>query len=60
MKRYNNIYPKIYEIENIKLAHKMARQDKSFYREVKMVDKDIDKYAIEIKKMLTNKTYKIN
>ena len=60
MKRYNNIYPKIYEIENIKLAHKMARQDKSFYQEVKMVDEDIDKYALQIQEMLINKTYKIN
>ena len=60
MKRYNNIYPKICEIENIKLAHKMARQDKSFYQEVKMVDEDIDKYALQIQEMLINKIYKIN
>jgi hypothetical protein len=36
MKRYGNLYEKIYSYENLKLAHKKARKDKSFYGEVKM------------------------
>lgn len=32
MKRRNNLWDKIINKENIRLAHKMARKDKSFYR----------------------------
>ena len=39
MKRYGNIYDKIYDYENLKMAHKQARRNKTFYQEVKMVDK---------------------
>ena len=28
MKRYGNLYPKIYDMENLKLAHKNARKGK--------------------------------
>ena len=38
MKRYNNLYEKISNIENIRLAHKNARKGKKHYSEVKMVD----------------------
>ena len=38
MKRYGNIYDKIYDIENLKLAHKNAKQDKAFYKDVKMIE----------------------
>jgi len=58
MKRYGNLFYKICDLENIKLAHKNARKGKTFYREVKMVDADIDKYALEIQSMLKNKTFK--
>ena len=40
MKRYGKIYEKIYDMENLKLAHKNARKDKLFYKEVQMVDSD--------------------
>lgn len=38
MKRINNIYDKIYDMENIKLAHKNARKGKRQYKEVQEVD----------------------
>ena len=60
MKRVGFIWEKIISIENIKLAHKHARKDKSFYREVKMVDANLDYYAKEIQKMLINKSYKVS
>lgn len=60
MKRFNNIYEKIYDIENLRLAHKNAREDKLFYREVKMVDANPDFYLGEIQKMLKNETYKVS
>jgi len=57
MKRYGNLYDKIYDIENIKLAHKNARKGKTHYKEVVMVDEDIDRYAGEIQTMLMDKTF---
>ena len=58
MKRYNTLYSKIYDMENIKLAHKNAKKGKAHYSEVKMVSADPDKYFTEIHLMLKNKTFK--
>lgn len=52
MKRYGNLFHKIINIDNIKLAHKNARKGKTYYSEVIMVDKDIDFYCNEISKIL--------
>lgn len=57
MKRYGNLYEKIYDIDNLKLAHRNARKDKLYYREVKMVDADEEYYLLQIQEMLKNKTY---
>ena len=40
MKRVGNLYHLIYDIENIKFAHKNARKGKAHYKEVKLVDSD--------------------
>ena len=58
-KRIGNIWSSIYDIDNIKTAHKMARQDKSFYDAVKKTDENLDERAKEISKMLKNHTYKV-
>lgn len=60
MKRVGNIYHKIYDIDNLRLAHKMAKQDKTHYRAVKEIEKDLDKYLYQIQDMLINKTYKVS
>ncbi len=57
MKRYGNIYSKIYDMDNLRLAHRKARKDKSFYTEVQMVDANEDYYLEQIQDMLKNKTY---
>lgn len=57
MKRFGNLFPKIYDYDNLKLAHRKARKDKSFYREVKMVNANEDYYIKEIQRMLMDKTY---
>lgn len=59
MKRYWNIYNRIYDLDNIKLAHKMARKWKWYYKEVRIVDSNIDYYCKQIQKMLKEKTYDI-
>jgi RNA-directed DNA polymerase len=59
MKRIGNIYSKICDIDNIAVAHKMARKDKIHYTEVQKVDANPDYYFAEIQKTLVNKTYKV-
>ena len=61
MKRYGNIYDKICDIENIKLAHKNARKKKTHYKEVKEVDKVVihSKYSLIRKKIKYNCIFKI-
>jgi retron-type reverse transcriptase len=60
MKRYGNLYVKIYDMENLRLAHKNARKDKSHYTEVQMVDSNIDYYLLQIQQMLINGTYEVS
>ena len=58
MKRYKNIYGKIYDYNNLLKAHHKARKGKGFYREVKMFNNNEDYYIKLIQDMLINKTYK--
>ena len=58
MKRVGNLYEKIYDIENLKKAHKNAKKGKGWYKEVKMVDENLDEYLLKIQEMLKNHTYK--
>lgn len=60
MKRFGNIYPKIYDMDNLKLAHKNARKDKLFYREVKMVDSNEEYYLSQIQDMLKSNSYVVS
>lgn len=59
MKRIGNIFEKIIDLENIKQAHYHASKDKSFYKEVREINKNPEPYFMEIQKMLSNKTYSI-
>jgi len=59
MKRYGNLYKRVYSYENLQLAHKKAKRDKSFYREVKMVNANEEYYLLQIQNMLIWKTYSI-
>lgn len=57
MKRIGNLYEKIYDIENLRLAHKQARRGKLFYTEVKLIDENEDEYLYRLQDMLIHKTY---
>lgn len=59
LKRHGDLFNKICDYDNLKLAHKKARKDKLFYREVKEVDNNEEYYLTQIQEMLRNKTYKI-
>jgi len=58
MKRYGNLFEKIYDLDNIRLAHKNARKGKTFYKEVQMVDADVENYVLKIHAMLMDKSFK--
>lgn len=57
MKRYNNLFEKIVDLDNIKLAHKNASKGKRHYSEVKMINAKPDFYTRLIRKMLIEGTY---
>lgn len=58
MKRFGDLYAKIYNMENLREAHKNARKGKGWYEEVKMVDADPKTYLTQLQEMLINHTYK--
>ena len=58
MKRYNNLFAKIIDIDNIKLAHRNAKKGKAHYVEVQQIEGNPDKYIMEIHNRLANKTFK--
>lgn len=57
LKRYGNIFSKICDMENLIFAHKCAKEDKLFYKEVIMVDENPEYYLKAIQTMLKEKTY---
>lgn len=59
MHRIGYLYDKICSMENIRNAHREARKDKLFYREVKMVDRNPEYYFAQIRDMLANHTYQV-
>lgn len=60
MKRLGNIYEKIYDMENLKLAHRNARKDKRLYKEVQMVNSNPEYYLQKIQDKLKAKKYHIS
>lgn len=57
MKRYDHLYEKVYDIDNLRKAHRNAKKGKGWYKEVKMIDKNPDYYLHQIQEMLINRTY---
>jgi retron-type reverse transcriptase len=57
MKRLGNLFEKIIDIDNLKLAHKNARKGKTYYQDVKMVDSDPDRFLWQLHDSLKNKTF---
>lgn len=57
MKRYNNLFKDIVDINNLLIAHANARKHKTYYSEVKDVDQDPKYYCRKIQELLQTKTY---
>ena len=58
MKRYGNLYKKICDIDNLRLAHQNARRGKGWYKEVREVDENLQRHLELLQEMLINHTYK--
>jgi hypothetical protein len=58
MKRINNLFEKIYDYDNLKLANKNAQKGKKYYHDVKMVNDNEDFYLQKLQKSLIDKTFK--
>lgn len=54
------LFDAIVDEENLRIAHMKASKGKKHYKEVKMVDSDIDYYIKQIREMLINGTYKVS
>jgi len=57
MKRHNDLFDKIADIENIRLAHQLAQRGKRHYTAVKKINKDPEPYFQQIRKMLITGTF---
>lgn len=57
MKRYGNLYEKIFSMDNLIEAHKHASNGKGWYSEVKEVNKNPEEYLQILQGMLINQTY---
>lgn len=60
MKRKSHIFVDIVDMDNLRNAHRNARKDKSFYKEVKMVNANEDYYLKKIQDMLIGETYEVS
>ena len=58
MKRYGNLYKKICDIDNLRLAHQNARRGKGWYKEVREVDENLQHHLELLQEMLIDHTYK--
>lgn len=60
MKRFWNLYEGMWTMENLTLAHKMARKDKKLYKEVQMVDSNPEYRLWKIRKLMLEWNYHIS
>lgn len=57
MKRHGNLFEKIIDKDNLRLAHKNARKGKTHYTDVQMVDSDVEYYVDLLHEKLATKAY---
>ena len=58
MKRYNNLYEQICNMENILVAHTNAKRGKMHYQEVQDVEASLNTYMHQLQTILTTKIFK--
>lgn len=58
MKKYGHLYEKVFEMENLELAHKNASRGKGWYQEVIEINKNPRHWLRKLQHMLIYNTYK--
>ena len=58
MKRLGNLYSKVCDLDNLRLAYQKARKGKGGRYGVKLYEKNLERNLLELQKELINKTYK--
>lgn len=58
MKRVNNLFEKIADYENLRIAHQNAKRGRMHHKEVMKVDQYEDYYLQRLRQMLLQKTFK--
>ncbi len=58
MKRFNNLYPQICDIHNVRRAFDNAQRGKRHYTEVQRINRDREAYIQDLHRMLTDKKYR--
>ncbi len=58
MKRYGNLYPKVYDLDNLRLAEKKARKGKGNRDEVRRFEADLEDNLLTLQAELRDKTYR--
>lgn len=58
MKRYNNLFDKIVSLDNLYLADKKARRNKSSRKDIKEFDQNKEELLKKLQQNLINGTYK--
>lgn len=58
MKDTGDLFSKICDMDNLRKAHKNAKRGKGWYKEVKLVDQNLDKALRALQDMLINHTYR--
>lgn len=57
MKRYNNLFDKIVSLDNLYLADKKARRNKSHRKDIIEFDKNKDELLLQLQKQLIEGKY---
>ena len=57
MKRYNNLFEKIIDIDNIRLAHKNASKGKKHYKAVQKVEENFEEHCVKLHNLLKSKEF---
>lgn len=57
VKRYNNLFEKVCDLDNLRLAEKNARKGKSNHPDVRLFDKDPEGNLIRLREALLNGTF---
>ena len=58
LKRIGNLFDKVCDLDNLRLAHRNAKKGKGWYKEVRDIEQDLDSYLLKLQQMILSGTYR--